>query len=113
MGPWIRIRIRNPDPDLRGQKWPRKIENFTVSSAGCSLLRAEGFSCSLDFLYGGLGISKFQFLIKKRNKEKFSCLFSSYFWSSKPMDLYPDSLKMPDPDSITPDPQHCLKVICR
>ncbi len=31
----------------------------------CSLLRAEGFSCSLGGLYGGLGISKFQFLIKK------------------------------------------------
>jgi hypothetical protein len=28
-------------------------------------LRAEGFSCSLDFSYGGLGISKLQFLIKK------------------------------------------------
>ncbi len=33
-------------------------------SAGCSLLRAEGFSCSLGVLYGGLGISKWQFLIK-------------------------------------------------
>jgi hypothetical protein len=32
---------------------------------GCSLLRAEGFSCSLGVLYGGLGISKLQFLIKK------------------------------------------------
>jgi hypothetical protein len=29
---------------------------------GCSLLRAEGFSCSLGVLYG---ISKLQFLIKK------------------------------------------------
>ncbi len=33
-------------------------------STGCSLLRAEGFSCSLGVLYGGLGISKLQFLIK-------------------------------------------------
>jgi hypothetical protein len=33
--------------------------------AGFSLLRAEGFSCSLDVLYGGLGISKLQFLNKK------------------------------------------------
>jgi hypothetical protein len=32
---------------------------------GCSLLRAEGFSCCLGVLYGGLGISKLQFLIKK------------------------------------------------
>ncbi len=30
-----------------------------------SQLRAEGFSCSLGVLYGGLGISKLQFLIKK------------------------------------------------
>jgi hypothetical protein len=34
-------------------------------STGCSLLSAEGFSCSLGVLYGGLGISKLQFLIKK------------------------------------------------
>jgi hypothetical protein len=34
-------------------------------STGCSLLRAKGFSCSLGVLYGGLGISKKQFLIKK------------------------------------------------
>jgi hypothetical protein len=34
-------------------------------SVGCSLLRAEGCSCSLDVLYRGLGISKLQFLIKK------------------------------------------------
>jgi hypothetical protein len=27
-------------------------------------LRAEGFSCSLDILFQGLGISKMQFLIK-------------------------------------------------
>jgi hypothetical protein len=29
-------------------------------------LRAEGFSCSLDVIYEGLGISKLQFLINKR-----------------------------------------------
>jgi hypothetical protein len=28
--------------------------------AGCSLLRAEGFSCSLCVFYGGLSISKFK-----------------------------------------------------
>ncbi len=38
---------------------------FMFWSAGCSLLRAEGFSCSLGVLYGGLGISKWQVLIKK------------------------------------------------
>jgi hypothetical protein len=35
-----------------------------VLITGCSLLKAEGFSCSLGVLYGGLGISKLQFLIK-------------------------------------------------
>ncbi len=29
-----------------------------VLSAGCSLLRAEGFFCNLDVLFGGLGIGK-------------------------------------------------------
>jgi hypothetical protein len=34
-------------------------------SAGCSVLRVEGFFCSFDVLYGGPGISKLQFLTKK------------------------------------------------
>jgi hypothetical protein len=70
---WIRIRIRiqiaDPDPDPGGQNWPKKIKKrnriFIFWSAGCSLLRAEGFSCSLGVLYVGLEISKLQFLIKK------------------------------------------------
>ncbi len=33
-------------------------------SAGCSLMRAEGFFCRLDVLYGGQGINKLQFLIE-------------------------------------------------
>jgi hypothetical protein len=53
----------DPDPDPGGQKGPTKIEKsieipcFKV----LDVLRAEGFSCSLD----GLGIRKLQFLIKK------------------------------------------------
>ncbi len=43
----------------------KKSRIFMFLSTGCSLLRAEGFSCSLGFLDGGLGISKLQFLIKK------------------------------------------------
>jgi hypothetical protein len=43
----------------------KKSRIFMFLSPGCSLLRAEGFSCSLGVLYGGLGISKLQFLIKK------------------------------------------------
>jgi hypothetical protein len=34
----------------------KKLINFMFCSAGCSFLRAEGFSCSLDVLYGGPGI---------------------------------------------------------
>ncbi len=55
----------DPYPDPGGQKWTRKIE----------ILRAEGFSCGLDVLYGGLGISKLQFLIKKRYKKMSACIF--------------------------------------
>jgi hypothetical protein len=41
-------------PDPRGQKWHIKVKilrNFIFWSAGCSLLRAEGFFCNLDVLY--------------------------------------------------------------
>jgi hypothetical protein len=38
----------------------KKLRNFMFRSAGCSLLRAEGFFFGLDGLYGGLG--KLQFL---------------------------------------------------
>ncbi len=43
------IRPVDPDPDSDS----RSRSKF-----------AEGFSCSLDVLYGGLGISKLQFLIR-------------------------------------------------
>jgi hypothetical protein len=36
----------------------KKLITFIFSSAGCTLLRTEGFSCTLDVLYEGLGISK-------------------------------------------------------
>jgi len=59
-------------------------------SAECSLLRAEGFSCSLGFLYGGLGISKLQFFIKKIKIKIYSRKFFSI--------LGPQTLD-PDPES--------------
>ncbi len=43
----------------------KKSRIFMFLSTGCSLLSTEGFSCSLGVLYGGLGISKLQFLINK------------------------------------------------
>ncbi len=69
-----------PDPEgkdaIEKYKTVNKFHLFLLS-AGCSLLRAEGFSSSLDLLYGGLGISKLQFLIKKIYKN-----FQLYFLSS-------------------------------
>jgi hypothetical protein len=43
-------------------------------------VRDEDYSCSLDVLYGGLGISKLQF---EKNINFFSFNFSN-FWSSRP-----------------------------
>jgi hypothetical protein len=51
-----------------------KSRNFMFSSAGCSLLRAEGFSCSLGVLYEGLGIA----IYDKKNYNFFS--FRLYFF---------------------------------
>jgi hypothetical protein len=65
-------------------------------------LRAEGFSCSLDVLYGGQGMSKFQFFFQKQNLKKFPAVFfSSDFDHQNPRWLDPD------PDSMNPDPQLC------
>ncbi len=73
---WIRIQSGTVDPDLDAEsgsgsrrakmthKNRKKLRNFMFWSAWCSLLRAEGFSCSLEVLYRGVGISKWQFLIK-------------------------------------------------
>jgi hypothetical protein len=44
----------DPDPDPGEQKLPTNIEKS-------SFLRADGYSCSLDLLYRGLGIRKWQF----------------------------------------------------
>ncbi len=78
----------------RRAKWPIKREKNTEFSwsAACSLFRAEGFFCSLGVLYGGLGISKLQFLIKKLKIKISSCKFFFNFRSSN---LNPD----PDLDS--------------
>ncbi len=48
------------------------------------MLGAQGFSSSLDILYGGVGISKLQFLTKKDIKKFQLYFFSLIFWSSKP-----------------------------
>jgi hypothetical protein len=52
-------------------------------STGCSLLRAEGFSCSLGLLLWRLGISKLLFLIKEI-EIKFPAINFFQFRSSNP-----------------------------
>ncbi len=69
----IRMRIKRVKMTHKNRK---KCRIFMFWSAGCSLLRAESFSCSLGVLYGGLGISKLQFLIKKI-KIKFAAVYKS------------------------------------
>ncbi len=53
----LRIRIQIQEGKNDPQKY-KKVQNFHVFKNWSSLLRAEGFSCSLGVLYGGLGISK-------------------------------------------------------
>jgi hypothetical protein len=70
------------------------IQHFKTWSVGWPLLGwAGGFFCNLDILYGGLGICKLHFLIKK------NFFFSIYFFqflvikspgSGLDPDLYPD-----------------------
>ncbi len=74
----------------------------------CSLLMAEGVSCSLDVLYGVLGISKLQFLIKRRKETKYQFYFFSHFLLIKPLNPYPVSLEMLDPDPYPSGGMHLL-----
>ncbi len=65
------IRSVDQDPDLESESGSRrekithknrkKLGNFMLLSAGCSLFRAEGYFCSLDVLYRGLELTKTQF----------------------------------------------------
>jgi hypothetical protein len=72
---------------------------FMFLSTRCSLLRAEGFSCSLAVLYGGLGISKLQFLIKKI-EIKFPAIKFFNFRSSNPG----SGSRIRNPKMLDPDP---------
>ncbi len=75
-------------------------------STGCSLLRAEGFSCSLGVLYGVLGISKLQVLIKKI-EIKFPAINFFQIRSSNPGSGSGIRIRNPDPQLekiLDPDP---------
>ncbi len=75
----------------------KKSRIYMFLSPGCSLLRAEGFSCSLGVLYGGLGISKLQYLIKKI-EIKFPAINFFSILDHQTLDLDPQLEKMLDPD---------------
>ncbi len=53
------------DPDSMGSLDPYPDPDSQSGKCWVFSLRAEGFSCSLDVLYGGIGISKLQFLGKR------------------------------------------------
>jgi hypothetical protein len=77
-------------------------------SAECSLLRAEGFFCSLDVLYGGLGIGNLQFLINFFSAVNFFQFFviktlaPDWIWIR--IGIRPQMLD-PDPDQMNKDPK--------
>jgi hypothetical protein len=114
---WIRLRILDPDPDWIRIQWGLWIRIWirTGFHFWKYWMFSEGFSCCLNVLYGGLGISKFQFLIKKRYKNYFSCIFYLVFDhqnTGSGLDRYLDSDSLetldppyPDPDLLNPDPQ--------
>ncbi len=120
--------IRSVDPDSESEsrsgsrrakmtyKNRKKLRNFMLWSAGRSLLRAEGFSCSLDVLYGGLGISKLQFFIKE-----LSNFFPAVIFFPILEYQYPGSgavfspkwcilIRIPVLDSMNPDPKHWCQL---
>ncbi len=61
-------------------KGRKKLKNFMFLSAGCSLLRAEGFLCDMNVLFGGLG-KNCSFLSKKKIS---SCKFFPVFGYQNP-----------------------------
>ncbi len=66
------------------QKNKKTVNKFNLLKWWTFFLRAEGVSCSLDVLYGGLRIIKLQILIKKRKEKKFCRRFLSTFVHQNP-----------------------------
>ncbi len=73
-------------------------------------MRAQGFKCSLDVLYRGLCVSEFKSLIKIYIKNFLLYIFINVMKSPDP-DWYSATMLDPDPESMNPDPQHCLQLI--
>ncbi len=78
---WFRIQEDKITHKNR-KKW--RNFKFRTRSAGWSPLRTESFSCSLDFLYGDLWISKKNAIFWSKNIILFFRQNIFSFWSSKP-----------------------------
>jgi hypothetical protein len=89
----------------------KKLSNLMFWSVGCYLLRGEGFFCSLDVLYGGLGIGKLQFssflVIKTINLDWIRIRTGS--WSGSGSVFCLKYWMDPDPDQMNTDPKHWLQ----
>jgi hypothetical protein len=55
---WTRIQTGKNDPQRQ-----KKVKKFHVLMCWMFSFEGDGFSCTLDVLYGGLGISKLQLWI--------------------------------------------------
>jgi hypothetical protein len=88
---------------------------FHVLKCWMGSLRAECFFCNLDILYGGLGIGKLQFLIKKKLNFFSAVIFFQFLvikaldpdWILIRISLQPQTLD-PDPEKMNTDPKHCF-----
>ncbi len=81
-------------------------------------MRAEGFFCNSDILYGGLGIGKLQFLIKKQFKFFSAVIFFQFLvikdldpdWIRIRIGLQPQTLDPdPDPEKMNTDPKPWIR----
>jgi hypothetical protein len=80
-------------------KYRKKVKNFHVFKCWM-FFKAEGFSCSLCVLYGGLGITKLQFFSKKYPISFAAVNFFQFLIKTLDSELDPDLQigKMLDPD---------------
>ncbi len=118
-----------PDPDSESGSGSRRAnmthksrKNFSKCmfwSVGWPLSWAAGFLCNLDIHYGGLGIGKLHFMIKK-NLIFFQLQFFFQFLVIKApyprIGLQPQTLH-PDPDQMNTDPKPwllcCKKILVK
>jgi hypothetical protein len=78
------------------QKNRNQLINFIFLSDGCSLLRAEGFSCRFDVLFEGLGICKLQLLTKEDIKKNFCFIFFPFLVIKRLIRIWNGSVSGPE-----------------